>query len=170
MGFFSKKMTKEDILKAISLLSDEEKAELLDILEDESEATEVVENDIEEKEEVKEEAEEKVEEAEETDETEEDKYATDEDVEEEVEEKVEVHEKLDDIEQGNKEDTLSRLVDRVSELERGIEELKDLKDLMEEYTKKQADSFGYKGKVPGAKKDYADMSAEELGRELATTI
>ena len=167
MGLFSKKMTKEDILKAISLLSDEEKSELIDMLEDESEATDVVENDIEEKEEVKEEVEEKVEE---TDDTEEDKYATDEDVEEEVEEKVEVHEKLDDIEQGNKEDTLSRLVDRVSELERGIEELKALKELMEEYTKKQADSFGYKGKVPGAKKDYADMSAEELGRELATSI
>lgn len=163
MGLFSKKMTKEDILKAISLLSDEEKSELIDMLEDESEATDVVENDIEEKVEVKEEVED-------TDETESDEYATGEDVKEEVEEKVETHEKLDDIEEENKENTLTMLVDRISALENALEEFKDLKELMEEYTKKQADSFGYKGKVPGAKKDYADMSAEELGRELAITI
>jgi hypothetical protein len=33
---------------------------------------------------------------------------------------------------------------------------------MEEYTKKQADNFGYKGGLLGAKKDYKDMSTEEL--------
>jgi hypothetical protein len=62
----------------------------------------------------------------------------------------------------NRDAIIHQLSDRVNELSEQIKGLLDLKTLMEEYTTKQADNFGYKGNVLGAKKDYKDMSIDEL--------
>ena len=74
-----------------------------------------------------------------------------------------------DVEKDNQAEMVKALTDRVTALEEAnktlssaLEEFKELKALMEEYTNKQADSFGYKGQIPGAKKDIKDMSADEL--------
>lgn len=74
-----------------------------------------------------------------------------------------------DVEKDNQAEMVKALTDRVTALEEAnktlssaLEEFKELKALMEEYTSKQADSFGYKGQIPGAKKDIKDMSADEL--------
>ena len=74
-----------------------------------------------------------------------------------------------DVEKNNQAEMVKALTDRVTALEEAnktlssaLEEFKELKALMEEYTSKQADSFGYKGQIPGAKKDIKDMSADEL--------
>lgn len=75
-------------------------------------------------------------------------------------------EELDGVEQDNKDEVISGLVDRVQALEEKLAELDELKGLMEQFTKKQADSFGYKGAVPGAKKDIHDMSASELKEKM----
>ena len=75
-------------------------------------------------------------------------------------------EELDGVEQDNKDEVISGLVDRVQALEEKLAELNELKGLMEQFTKKQADSFGYKGAVPGAKKDIHDMSASELKEKM----
>ncbi len=75
-------------------------------------------------------------------------------------------EELDGAEQDNKDDVVTGLVDRVQALEEKLAELDELKGLMEQFTKKQADSFGYKGAVPGAKKDIHDMSASELKEKM----
>lgn len=75
-------------------------------------------------------------------------------------------EELDGVEQDNKDDVITGLADRVQALEERLAELDELKGLMEQFTKKQADSFGYKGAVPGAKKDIHDMSASELKEKM----
>ena len=75
-------------------------------------------------------------------------------------------EELDGVEQDNKDEVISGLVDRVQALEEKLAELDELKGLMEQFTKKQADSFGYKGAVPGAKKDIHDKSASELKEKM----
>lgn len=75
-------------------------------------------------------------------------------------------EELNDLEQENKEDVIRGLTDRLQVVEEKLAEFEKLKSLMEEYTKKQADSFGYKGAVPGAKKDIHEMSASELKQKM----
>ena len=68
----------------------------------------------------------------------------------------------DEMANDNRDQIIHQLSDKVNELSEQIKGLLELKTLMEEYTGKQADSFGYKGKVLGAKKDFKDMSTDEL--------
>ena len=79
-------------------------------------------------------------------------------------------EELNAVEEENKEDVSVQLAERVSALEQELAELKELKEKMEEFTKMQADKFGYQGDIPGAKKGYGEMSADELRKELSSSI
>lgn len=196
MSLFNKKLSLDDILKGIDELSDEEKAKVkakmedVDKAEDEREIDKIEEDKGENAElkdekadEVKEESEEigkdvdevksEVADGEDVAQTEE---KADETVDKENSDKLEEYkmteetEELNGVEEENKEDAMSGLADRVSELEAKIEELIALKDKMEEYTRKQADKFGYKGGLPRSKKDYGDMTADELAKELKSEI
>ena len=75
-----------------------------------------------------------------------------------------------EVETDNTGEIIEQLTNRVAELETQISALLELKEAMEAYTKKQAEQFGYEGKMPGAKKDYKDMSASELSNELKSEI
>lgn len=68
----------------------------------------------------------------------------------------------DEMANDNRDQIIHELTDKVNELSEQIKGLLELKTLMEEYTGKQAENFGYKGKVLGAKKDFKDMSTDEL--------
>lgn len=68
----------------------------------------------------------------------------------------------------NREDVMQMLTARVGALEEAIKGFDELKTKMEEYTRKQEESFGYKGRTAGAKKDMQDMSADELKRHILT--
>lgn len=68
----------------------------------------------------------------------------------------------DEMANDNRDQIIHELTDKVNELSEQIKGLLELKTLMEEYTGKQAESFGYKGNVLGAKKDFKDMSTDEL--------
>ncbi len=170
MGLFKKKLSLEEILESINELSEEEKAELKSKMEggesvEEVKAEEVeekVDNEIETTEVAEENGEETTEEvvAEETAETE---------AVEEVGAEAQ-GEELNAVEEENKEDVSVQLAERVSALEQELAELKELKEKMQEFTKKQAEKFGYEGALPSAKKDYSEMSAEELKKELSSSI
>lgn len=181
--FGKKKFTLEELLKGVQDLSTDEKAQFLDALKGMNESKEEV------KEENKEEVveEEKVEGTEETEEVVEDVEKVDdnqeaETVEEEInpEQGEEVIEETDvdkteetasfpeeesardEMAEDNRDEIIHQLTEKVNALEEGMKEMHELKSLMEEYTKKQADQFGYKGNLLGAKKDYSEMSTEEL--------
>lgn len=63
----------------------------------------------------------------------------------------------------NRDEIVNRLTERVGVLEDALKELGELKERMEEYTRKQEEHFGLKGKaVGGMSKDMKDMSADEL--------
>ena len=81
---------------------------------------------------------------------------------EETESAEEVIDAVDKVAEDNKDAIIQTLTDRVTALENGLKELDELKALMQEYTSKQAEQFGYKGSLLGAKKDVKDMSVEEL--------
>ena len=131
MALFGKKMSLEDILKAIKGLSEEEKAKVkAEINGEVEEATEEVEQPV---------------------------------PEEPVQEQPQ---EMNNVEQDNKEDVVAGLMDRLQAVEEKLATFDELKALMEDYTKKQADSFGYKGAVPGGKKDIHDMSASELKQKM----
>lgn len=68
----------------------------------------------------------------------------------------------DEMANDNRDQIIHELTDKVNELSEQIKGLLELKTLMEEYTGKQAEAFGFKGNVLGAKKDYKDMSTDEL--------
>lgn len=68
----------------------------------------------------------------------------------------------DEMAANNRDEIIHQLSDKVNELSEQVKGLLELKTLMEEYTGKQAENFGYKGNVLGAKKDYKDMSTDEL--------
>lgn len=70
--------------------------------------------------------------------------------------------------QDNVAEILEGLGARMQAVEQALKELNELKKLMQEYTAAQADKIGYKGTVPGAKKDYKEMSADELKKEILT--
>lgn len=180
MALFKK--TVDDILSYISKLSEEEKAEL----EEKLKAPATEESAVEEVEEVEEtdttdvETEEKGEEV--TDSKGEEvgeETATEEMTEEPTEEQEEVGEVTeetaddavaldetesarDEMAEDNRDDIIHGLTDKVNKLAEQVKGLLELKSLMEEYTQKQADNFGYKGNLLGAKKDFKDMSAAEL--------
>lgn len=62
----------------------------------------------------------------------------------------------------NRDEIIKQVTDRVGALEQAVKGLLELKDKMEDYTRKQEESFGLKGRAAGGKKDMADMSADEL--------
>lgn len=163
MALFGKKMSLEEILKAIKGLSEEEKAQLKAEIDGETEeTTEEVEQVTEPQEETEEQVEETVEEpVEEPTEEVEQAPVPEQPVQEQPQEQ-----ELNDVEQDNKEDVVAGLMDRLQAVEEKLATFDELKALMEDYTKKQADSFGYKGAVPGAKKDIHDMSATELKQKM----
>ena len=183
MGLFNKKLSLEEILKGIESLSEEEKAMLKEKMqeeakpvEEETEATEPVEETsteeptsdgeevVEETEEVEETAEEPVEEVSNEENIEESNVETTEEA------TTEPEQGLNQVEENNQADIIQQMTDRLSALEEKFATFEDLKAKMEEFTQKQADKFGYKGSIPGAKKDYKDMSADELSKELRTEI
>lgn len=164
MALFGKKMSLEDILKAIKGLSEEEKAKVkAEINGEVEEATEEVEQATEPQEETEEQVEESTEET-----IEEPVEEATEEVEQPVPEEPvqEQPQEMNNVEQDNKEDVVAGLMDRLQAVEEKLATFDELKALMEDYTKKQADSFGYKGAVPGGKKDIHDMSASELKQKM----
>lgn len=180
MGLFgNKKLSLEEILKGIDNLSEEEKAQVLakvqktETAETEAETPEETQVESEQTKEQGEESTEQTEEVEESVEAEE-TAETDgepvEQVEETPEQTEEPANEVDPTEEKNREDVMAGLVQRVSELEQKFSALEALKEKMDEYTKKQAEKFGYSGSTPGAKKDYSEMSADEMGKQLRTEI
>lgn len=177
MSLFGKKaMSLDEILKAINALSDEDKAKLVAEMqgnkaEEEKPVEEVEEvakaTEEETQDEVPEEATEEVTETEENAEQPVEDTPTEE-VEGEATEAVvedglpEGESARDEMANDNRDEIIHELTDKVNALSEQIQSLLELKGLMEEYTQKQADSFGYKGNVLGSKKDYHDMSVEEL--------
>ena len=177
MALFKK--TVDDIVKYISKLSEEEKAELEKKLKTPATEESAVE-EVEETETADVEKEDKGEEVTESEGEEVGDETATEEVTEEIpegqEEVGEVTEETpddavaldetesarDEMAEDNRDDIIHGLTDKVNELEEQVKSLLELKSLMEEYTKKQADNFGYKGNLLGARKDLKDMSADEL--------
>jgi len=63
----------------------------------------------------------------------------------------------------NRNEIMEGLAERVSALEATLKDMSELKEKMEEYTRKQAESFGLGGKViGGSDKNMSEMSASEL--------
>lgn len=62
----------------------------------------------------------------------------------------------------NAEVSLTAVMERITGIEEKLAEFGELKQLMEEFTTKQAKEYGYTGAIPGAKKDMRDMSSKEL--------
>jgi hypothetical protein len=178
--FGKKKLTLDEILEGVNNLSEEEKKALGEKMKDlykaeDKREIDKIEEEKSDSEDVKDEkAEEVSEESEEVgkdvDEVK-DEVKTDEDEKgEEDEEFSEKESATDELAEENRDELVHQLTDKVNELSGQVKELLELKAMMEEYTKKQAESFGYKGDVLGAKKDYKDMSAEELKNHLVKGI
>lgn len=178
--FGKKKLSLEEILEGINNLSEEEKAKALAAIQgknkpeqEEVERVEDTEVETTEGEEVEGEQVEQTEEVEEVEEPTEDTVEATPNG-EQVEEPTEPQTKeadvtlpegesaTDEMANDNRDAIIHQLTDKVNELSEQIKGLLELKTLMEEYTGKQAESFGYKGNVLGAKKDFKDMSTEEL--------
>lgn len=175
---FGRKATAEDVLKLFSTLTDEEKAKVLDGVkpktEDETQIAEAEENMEEKGEEngtkdqtAQDIEDESVGEQEKLDGNETSESAKDvidesegaEAADETAEQPV-----ADDDGQSaeNEKEVLAKLAERLGAVESALKEFGELKSRMEEFTAKQAENFGYKGKPFGAKKDMQDMSADEL--------
>ena len=182
--FGKKKLSLEEILEGIKNLSDEEKAKIgeemksLSNTEESVEETDTVEEvetkddqgEVETEESV-ETTEEEIPEGTETEGETESIEQTEEVVEESEEEQLpEGESATDEMAQDNRDEIIHGLTDKVNELSAQVQELLELKALMEDYTSKQADNFGYKGNVLGAKKDYRDMSADELKNHIMKGI
>ena len=175
MALFKKKLSLSEILEGIEGLSEEEKAQVTEKLSTPTEekpvepvgekATdnvtegEAVEEPIEESNEVEETTEEVVEET-----------PIEEAVVEPTDEPVPQGQEMNELEGENQDNAVESLASRISAIEEQLNAFNELKSKMEEYTQKMADKFGYKGSVPGAKKDYKEMSADELSNELKTEI
>lgn len=177
--FGKKKLTLDEILEGIKDLSEEDKAKALAAMQGEEKAapTEMeTQAESTEGEEVKEEKAEATAEPEnveepamesETEEVAEPMEAEAQPTEEVAEESADVvlpegESATDEMAEDNRDQIIHQLSDKVNELSEQIQGLLELKTLMEEYTGKQAESFGYKGNVLGAKKDFKDMSTDEL--------
>lgn len=195
MALFSKhkKLSLDEILEGINNLSDEEKAKVKTKMEDlykaedereidkiEKDKAEDSETKDEKSEEVNEESEEigkdvdEVEEEVESDEASEETDKTEETEEEAVPEVIETEENevvdANEVEENNEHEVINLLASRVAELEKFVASVQPLLDRMNEYTTKQAKQFGYEGEIPGAKKDFRDMSTEELSKHLRSEI
>ena len=83
-------------------------------------------------------------------------------------EAADIAKKADTDEQAeeNEKEATSKLAERVSALEEALKGFNELKARMEDYNKKQAEKFGYKGGSLGEKKDIHDMTADELKHSL----
>lgn len=175
MGLFSKKrLSLDEILEGIKTLSEEEKAQAIAAMQEKAPApAEEVENVKEEPAESENVESKEVESAEESEAVEEtetvEENASTEKVDqpetqtEEAETTLsETESATDEMANDNRDEIIHQLTDKVNEMSEQLKGLLELKSLMEEYTGKQAESFGYKGNVLGAKKDYKDMSTEEL--------
>ena len=152
MGLFEKKkVTAEQVAKLIEQLSDEEREKLFEHLSGEEQPEEA--------------AEEKPEEVAEGTEAGEEQPEADT---EPTEEAAEEHEEEPDKQTAeNRDEVIQGLTERISALEETLKEFSTLKEKMEEYTKKQADSFGLGGKsVGGVNKDMKDLSADELKNRI----
>lgn len=55
---------------------------------------------------------------------------------------------------------------RLTAIEETLKELAELKELMQKFTQAQAEKFGYSGTVPGGKKDFQEMSADEMKNKI----
>jgi hypothetical protein len=174
--FGKKKLSLDEILEGIKTLSEEEKAQALAAMQgskdEKPEITEEVEDtkvETTEGENVEGEQAEEEKAVEEVEETTEEPVAQKEEVDQPVEQTQEEDAVLepgesatDEMANDNRDKIIHQLSDKVNELSEQIKGLLELKTLMEEYTSKQAEGFGYKGNVLGAKKDYKDMSTDEL--------
>ena len=61
---------------------------------------------------------------------------------------------------------IKTLTDRVNGLEALVSELHELKEKMDEYVSKQKETFGYRSTGSDTRKNYDDMSADELKNHL----
>ena len=188
MGLFNKKLSLDDILKGIDDLTDEEKAKVKEKVEDlykaedEREIDKIEEEKADDAEVADEKGEEEKTETEEigkdvdeveTEVADDETAAPTEEQADETATETEETEEVDapnEAETENYEEVVAALSARVSDLEAKLEEFTALKEQMEEYTRKQADKFGYTGGLPTSKKEYGEMSAAELGKELRTEI
>ncbi len=66
----------------------------------------------------------------------------------------------------NTAEVLEKFGARLSAIEESLKEFAELKELMRQYTQAQADKFGYNGTVPDGKKDYQEMSADEMKAKI----
>ena len=66
----------------------------------------------------------------------------------------------------NRDEIIEQLSSRIGALEAALKEFGELKERMEDYTRKQAESFGFNGQAVGGKKNYDDMTAAELKSEI----
>lgn len=180
MAIFSKKRTLDDILKDIDALSPEEKAEIgkkmqdLYKAEDEREIDKIEETKADSAEVADEKAEEVKDESEvigkDVDEVEKEVKADETPAEEAKTEDVEkepVEGEADPEKADKTAEVLKGITDRLGALEGVISELTELKEKMDEYVKKQEESFGYKSDFGSdGNKSMDDMSAEELKHKL----
>lgn len=183
MALFKKKRTLDEILEDVKNLSPEEAKELhakmqdLYKAEDEREIDKIEEEKADTDEVKDEKADEVNEESEEigkdVDEVK-DEVATDEAAEVPTEEEPEVadtHEiPENDPEIPSTDDNTAELIktltDRVNGLEQLVSELHELKEKMDEYVSKQKETFGYRSTGSDTRKNYDDMSADELKHHL----
>lgn len=62
------------------------------------------------------------------------------------------------------------LTDRLAQIEEQLNGMLEVKAKLEEMARKKDEAFGYESKMPGAKKDYSSMTANELKNQLAVNI
>lgn len=62
------------------------------------------------------------------------------------------------------------LTDRLAQIEEQLNGMLEVKAKLEEMARKKDQAFGYESKIPGAKKDYSSMTANELKNQLAVNI
>ena len=62
------------------------------------------------------------------------------------------------------------LTDRLAQIEEQLNGMLEVKAKLEEMSRKKDQAFGYESKIPGAKKDYSSMTANELKNQLAVNI
>lgn len=159
MGFFSRKLTLDEILSAIADLSDDEKAKVKESFEGKSEeetpsAEPEGKDTAEETVDAKTESEDSTEECDSEGEYEEDAKA--------VEEATEAETSQDAVAEEHATDIIQGLAERISDVEEKLANLDKLRERMEEYEKKTADRFGYRTDDGKAGKNIYDMTADEL--------
>ncbi len=98
---------------------------------------------------------------------------TEETMEESAEETVEEEgEKsvTDEATEENLSEMVHGLTDRLAQVEEQLSSVLEIKAKLEELAQKKDKDFGYESKIPGAKKDYSSMTANELSKNLAVKI